>query len=417
MDERVVQLRIGLMVLVTLIITVFLLLMFGGERNLFQAFQTGQVYYVQFSETPGITQNTAVQKSGIRIGQVTEVRLPDEVDPDDLPPAFGGVLPAEVGAVVTIEIDGDRRIYTNEVCTIQRTLIGDAVLSFIRARPRPPQPVVRKDVEPGAWLVGQLQADPIQIVGNLEADLSKAIVSIADTSDEIRELAEKVGKFLGEDEEIQVKEDRLKQIMDQASSMMKQIETAATNVNDVLGDPDVRRQLRHSITQFPDLLVDVRDVLGKMRSSLDGMDTTIGLVNENLTYLEGFTKPLGERGEALVDRLDRGAYKFELIGEEVLAFTKALNSREGSLGQLIHNPELYDNLNQTVANVEDMTVEFRPIVRNLRIFSDTLARHPERIGVGGAIRPSSGAKDIPSTAELLRSPSPSKLFSPFGARK
>ena len=35
----------------------------------------------------------------------------------------------------------------------------------------------------------------------------------------------------------------------------------------------------------------------------------------------------------------------------------------------------------------------KPIVRDMRIFSDKVARHPELIGVGGALKGSSGLKD------------------------
>ena len=38
------------------------------------------------------------------------------------------------------------------------------------------------------------------------------------------------------------------------------------------------------------------------------------------------------------------------------------------------------------------------ITRDLEVFADKIARRPELIGVGGALRPSSGLKDLPGTS-------------------
>jgi phospholipid/cholesterol/gamma-HCH transport system substrate-binding protein len=35
------------------------------------------------------------------------------------------------------------------------------------------------------------------------------------------------------------------------------------------------------------------------------------------------------------------------------------------------------------------------VLRDMEIFADKLARHPELIGLGGALRPSSGMKETP----------------------
>jgi len=36
------------------------------------------------------------------------------------------------------------------------------------------------------------------------------------------------------------------------------------------------------------------------------------------------------------------------------------------------------------------------ILRDIEVFADKIARHPESLGVGGAIRPNSGLKDPPN---------------------
>ena len=72
-------------------------------------------------------------------------------------------------------------------------------------------------------------------------------------------------------------------------------------------------------------------------------------------------------------------------------FTRALNTSEGSLGQLINNPELYKNLNQAILNINCLTRELQPVVRDARVLTDKLARHPGAI-VTDAVSPGPGIK-------------------------
>jgi phospholipid/cholesterol/gamma-HCH transport system substrate-binding protein len=51
-----------------------------------------------------------------------------------------------------------------------------------------------------------------------------------------------------------------------------------------------------------------------------------------------------------------------------------------------------------MANVNELTRRLEPILNDARVFSDKIARHPEVLGVRGAIAPQSGAKGVPNFA-------------------
>ena len=115
MDERVMQFRVGVMVLATLIITVTLALMFGELPAISRGTNT---IYVRFSDAPGVTRDTPVRKSGILIGRVSAIRFADD----------------DRTVLVTAEIDRARKIYTDETCRISNSLIGigsDTVLEIV----------------------------------------------------------------------------------------------------------------------------------------------------------------------------------------------------------------------------------------------------------------------------------------------
>jgi phosphoglycerate-specific signal transduction histidine kinase len=52
---------------------------------------------------------------------------------------------------------------------------------------------------------------------------------------------------------------------------------------------------------------------------------------------------------------------------------------------LIEDDQLYIQLVQTLENVENLTARLQPIVQDVRIFSDKIARDPRQLGVRGAL--------------------------------
>ena len=103
----------------------------------------------------------------------------------------------------------------------------------------------------------------------------------------------------------------------------------------------------------------------------------------------------------MIERLERGSENLELLLAQVYAFSQALNSQEGTVGRLIRDPQLYENLNKAVANIEQVSRDLKPVVRDVRVFSDKIARHPELLGVRGALEQTTGTKGAPRLSELL----------------
>lgn len=112
MDERVLHFRVGVMVMATVMITLALIMAFGGFSWLFVK---TRVIQVRFSEAPGLAVGTPVRKSGVRIGEVVGV----EFTADD-----------EV--LATLRINAKYTLHHDEVCHLKTTLFGDTSLEFQR---------------------------------------------------------------------------------------------------------------------------------------------------------------------------------------------------------------------------------------------------------------------------------------------
>jgi phospholipid/cholesterol/gamma-HCH transport system substrate-binding protein len=132
-------------------------------------------------------------------------------------------------------------------------------------------------------------------------------------------------------------------------------------------------------------------MLQETQRAISGIEGAMRLVESNLRNLEGLTEPLGQRGEAIVGNIDSGIARLNEILGQAEQFSRRLNSREGTLGQLMYNPDIYNELNAAAANVNELTKRLRPIVEDVRIFTDKIARRPGII-LRDAVKPGSGTK-------------------------
>ena len=85
------------------------------------------------------------------------------------------------------------------------------------------------------------------------------------------------------------------------------------------------------------------------------MNHTMGQVDENLENIKNFTEPLGDNGPGIVNRMNDSVEKLNHLMSEMEVFSKAINSDQGSLGKLVNDDELYEHLNRTARNVEEIS--------------------------------------------------------------
>ncbi|MBI2824808.1 MAG: MCE family protein [Planctomycetia bacterium] len=357
MDERVVQFRVGVMVLASLIIAGILVVLFGSLPSVTTPKLT---IYISFPQATGVSRDTPVRRSGILIGHVTEVEFADD----------GSVL-------VTAEIyDSPKwKLFTNEVCQVSGSLLGgDAVIQFVGTNNKPREPVTN-----GARFVGLPAVDPLQALSSLEGTLTQAVTSVTTTSDEIGRLARRVSDLLESSDE------QVGRVATKAEDTLDRLNSIAKNTDYVLGDEKVRDNLKQAFLDLPDVIRDTRE-------AVNGFKTTLDTADRNLQNIEGLTKPLGQRGGQLVENIERTTQKLDRVLTEMSQFSAALNNPRGSIGQLLDDPDLYRRIKSAVTNIETLTQQMRPIIRDARVFSDKISRHPEVLGIRGAIAPSSGAK-------------------------
>ncbi|NQU21699.1 MAG: MCE family protein [Candidatus Nealsonbacteria bacterium] len=354
MDERQLQLRVGVMALATLLIAGILLVMFGELPRFGRG---GYTVTIHLDSAPGLTKDTPILKSGIRIGRVSDVRFAYDKDKHEI-------------VKVTAEIDGNRRLFKHDVCYVSRSVLGDTSLEFHRVgRPEEYTPL-----EDGAVLEGKVSQDPTGLMNALEQPIQTVQYTgqaLADASASLKTAADKITVL------VETNETAITETIAEARATLESVHRVADVADRLIGDEESQKQIREALNQLPGTLVQVKK--------------TMDLAVANLENLQEFTGPLSEGAGERVEKIDNAVVQMDAVLTQLALFSEALNNRDSSLGRLVHDEELYFHLNRAAKNVDDLTRQMKPILADVRVFSDKIARHPGVV-VRDAVRPGAGIK-------------------------
>src|SRR5262249_20113632 len=131
--------------------------------------------------------------------------------------------------------------------------------------------------------------------------------------------------------------------------------------------------------------------------TVKGINESVAKTNEVMTNLQQLTKPLAERGDSIVRNLDDTLAKLSRTLDGVMHIVGAATQGDGTLKRILTDPSLYDNLNEAACQISRAMPRLDRILKDVEVFADKIARHPESLGVGGAVRPSQGIKEGPSS--------------------
>lgn len=357
MDDRTIQFSVGFLVVATIAIAVILVALFGDRP---QFGQNQKTIVVHFPSAPGVQKNTPVRKSGITVGRVTDVELEDD----------GSV-------VVTAKIDGDRRIYTDETCRITSdNLFGDAMLEFV---PNTQPPAQRKEIGMVEEFDGVVTRSPVEamselmkVVVNLEGTVNTTLASFRTASTEVEKAARNMNVVVEDNQ------DEIGNVIKKSEQALDRLDRVLQSVDEVLGDDKLRNSLHTAMEKVPVVLEDTDKFI-------QGLERVANEAEQNLKNLQGLTGPLGEKGAEIVAKVESSVDEIDTVLREVAQLAKTINDSRGTVWKLLNDQDLYQRLNRAAANMEHLTRELKPVVENAKVFTDKIARQPNRLGVRGAL--------------------------------
>lgn len=368
MNERKLHFWVGLFCLGVMATIGLMVFQFG---KLGQLLRPRYAVSIHFEETPGLYNRSPVVMNGITIGSVSEVKLDQQ---------RGGVL-------VIAEIEEKYKLRKDSEVHFRKSLLGDASLEFTPG-------LSTEWLEPGALLAGHPPTDPLEIVGEMQSEVTKTLRAFNETSEEWKMVASNMNKL------IETNEGNLNEVLEQTvvslnnfSKTMEQAGDTLVVAKDLLGDPENQANLKRTLAALPKLAEETSLTIANLKSTVQTINGAAVKIDQNMENLTEVTKPLAQHSRGIIIRLDQSLANLQSMTKELDTFVKLANTEDGSLQKLATDPELYDNLNRSAIQLSVLLKNADPLIKDLQVFSDRIARHPELMGVGGALKGSSGLKD------------------------
>lgn len=433
MNEQSMRFRMGLFVLAALGLLAVMITLFGGAPTLFTQYDR---FTAVFTDAPGVSPGTPVRRSGIRIGKVETLYLDSQT--------------GKVKVVMLIEksfplYEGDQAVLFTGI------LAGDTAIDIVvrqkddkSAEPSEQQPEgdagkqPRKPLRPGAEIPGVPPLDVRTLFKGTESlvpeasrvlnemsvfmkridkmpledalrefrDLAKdtraAIPDARNALNEVQATARNIGA-LSERIDVLVRTNQDKAI----KALDNLTETLARVVN-LLSEENQRnitaslKNLRAGTDNLPALAKNADETLKEFQKVVQRLQETLKKSDEVVVNLQQATKPFAERSGSIVKNLDEGLVKLNQTMTDARDLLRNFGKGDGTLPRLISDPALYKNLNDTICMINRLIPRLEYILKDVNDFADKIARHPELLGVRGAVAPSAGLKESPPSTPVFK---------------
>ena len=338
------EFKVGAFTLAGLSVVGLVVFMIGEERKLFE---TKLEYGAKFEEVQGLRRGSPVRMGGVDIGTVTDVGYGDAVDDK------------HIQVKMSVVKDESRRIRQDSVASIEnKGLLGDKMMVITVGNPKLPQipvggEVPSKEGDDMTALMGKL--------GSITGQVEKVVSNLERTTDSLA------------DEKLQ---GNLKSSVESMNGILKAVDSGDGYVGKLIKSPEESQRLSQVMQNLESATAQLNKTTASINSILARVEHGPGLAHEVL-YGEESSKAVSQFGGAADElrltlkgiRDGNGVAHGVLFGgsnddsaqvmnnlnqmsgdlKQIVADVK---SGKGTLGALLVDPSVYEDLKVVLGNVE-----------------------------------------------------------------
>ena len=384
MDEQTQKLRVGIYTVIVLLILAIIIFLFSDGW--------GRKYdvFVHPQKAPGVRVGTPVRKNGILIGRVNAVQTQDD------------------HVILRLSIDENEKVYANETASIgAESILGDAGIEIVPL-PGAQRGALIRDNE--RLLTVALKPNPMELVDrvlNLGDTVEETLVTVQEASRSVGEAGLGVDKlteninlaFADENSDLKQLVKDIRTLSNKAEAAVDNVDRIFTRVANFLEDPKVQDDFNDFVESLPPIFKELRVAITDAGKIINSFGDVSAKATENLDNLIPLTKSIGETGPEIVNNVNEGVSdirglikKAEGFGDTLKGLEDVFANKEGTVGKLFSSSELYDEVLGSVKNVrefsetiKELDYKLKPIINDVRHFTDAIARDPGVLGVRGAL--------------------------------
>lgn len=326
---------VGVTVLIGLIGVSVLLLLFGEFSTVRQ-----RAYEVKLvvGDASGLSKASAVTLNGVNAGAIHEITMADPRDP-------------RLGVTISLRVNEGIRIPKDVEVTLERGLVGEASLAMRSA------PLEQGMADPGYLAEGEtLRTEARGFFDAITSVIDQRIGAFTDAAKAIEELSRTytdVGKKIGS-----LVEPRSPDAVDggqggaNLSSTLARLDRAVKSAERWLGDDVFRDDATQAASRLTDLMDKIAAAVEQVSKTAAAIGTDAEELNDNAaSALREFSRTMGSLNETVL---------------EVQTLVAKVNRGEGTAGQLVNNPDLYNSVNDAAMRLEKALVEAQLLFEKYR---------------------------------------------------
>ena len=354
--------RVGIFVLVSIVILIFLILNASGDINPF----TKKLHLkAQFSDANGLREGSEVRLAGVRVGKVDKITL--------LPPSTEPTA-KRVEALMTIDSKIDGRPANERIrqdSTAQQgspSLLGNEMLINISPGTALGQPVRDYDILPSS------SSNTVNDFATSGTDLAQRLSKLSDQMSlivkDVQEGKGTVGRLFS-DEALY---NNLNATVRETEDVMRQIRSGEGSAGRFVNDPALYNNANEIALQLRQIAADLhagRGSAGKLLTSdelynrinhtAERLDRSVDQVNSMITEINSGHGTLGRliKDEQIYNDARAAIARFNTTAERIDNVVAGAQRGEGTFGKLLTDDALYSNVNQLSSEGVKLIYDFR----------------------------------------------------------
>ena len=356
------ELRVGILVLGSIGILIFLILNASGDIN---PFSKKLHLKARFMDANGLREGSEVRLAGVRVGKIDEIVL---LPPSDVPNT------PRVEAVMTLDSTIDGRPASERIrqdSTAQQgspSLLGNEMLINITPGTALGKPVKDYDILPSS------SSNTVNDFATSGTDLAQRLSKLSDEiSGIVRDVKEGKGTVgrLFSDEALY---NNLNATIRETEDVMRQVRSGNGSAGRFLNDPALYNNANEITLQLRMIAEDLRAGRGSAGKFLTNdelynrINSTADRLNQSVDHIDaliaGINEGRGTMGKLIKDEQiyndARAAIaRFNTTAERIDNMVSAAQRGEGTVGKLLTDEALYSNINQLSSEGVKMIYDFR----------------------------------------------------------